>query len=261
VTPTAAVTPPASARPRTVALPSSAARRTVTFTATLGGGDPAATLGSGLTGYWRFDDGAGSRVARDLSGQGHDCAARGAVDGALWTDGVVGGALRVGDTGSLVCPQPQARATGGDLSVAVWVKPERFMRYHQAVVAQQREGDGANRFLIAVRDHALVVRSDVWRVRLESPQPLTGKRWVHVAFTHAQDGATRLYVDGLEVKEAPASAPDAGPFEPRFTLGHSREPQTRTYRQKFRGQLDELAVYDRVLGAGEIEALAAGTRP
>jgi hypothetical protein len=256
--------PVAAIHPSSVVL-ASAAPRLAPFA--LAGGasarDAAAGLGRGLTGYWRFDDGAG-KLARDLSGNSNDCVLNRVRNPEVWTAGTLGGALDLGETGGWIsCAQTARSGPLGDVTVAAWLKPGQFREYGQAAVSLARAGDGRLEYLLGVRGRAVLMRSEAWNIALEHPLPQGLHHWVHVAFTHAADGTTRLYVDGVEVGEArsaPAAAGEGGP-EPRIRLGFSRDPVTNRSRQTFRGGLDELAVYDRVLAGDDIGALASGTQP
>jgi hypothetical protein len=81
------------------------------------------------------------------------------------------------------------------------------------------------------------------------PADLTGESWVHLAGTY--DGAHwRLYRNGTQVAQA-ASATGA-PAVPgaEWAVGASSDGRTRL----FNGALDEIAIYDRALGAERIVA-------
>jgi hypothetical protein len=224
---------------------------------------PTVALGRGLTGYWRFDDGPGSVVARDSSGGAHDCTLTRVRTGGLVADGTMGGGLRLGDSGGWVScdasslPMP----AGAALTVSAWVKPEKVRRFHQAVVARQREPDGAHYFFLGVHQRSAVMVSEVWGVRLARPLPHGLHHWVHLAFTRSEAGAVRLFVDGLPAGEATAAPGGEAALSGRLTLGYARDVARNLSKQRFRGQLDELAIYDRALSLAEIAALAAGTQP
>jgi hypothetical protein len=112
-----------------------------------------------------------------------------------------------------------------------------------------------------------VVTSDVWRTRLEHPLP-AADQWVHVAFTHARDGTSKLYIDGNEVPARRSLASASGSPIPadaqlmdHMSIGFAWRPGATWSQQGFRGQMDELTLYDRALSTQEIAALAGGTQP
>jgi RNA polymerase sigma-70 factor (ECF subfamily) len=223
----------------------------------------AAALAHGLTGYWRFEDGPESALVRDLSGRGNDCGFYKPDTGRAWTAGIAGGSMRLGDgTARLSCPQPApAPAPSHAVTVAVWVKPQLFRKYDQAVVTRQREDDGRPYFFLGVKARSVVLLSDVWGVRLVHPLPWILDRWIHLAFTHAADGTTQLYVNGAASGLAAGLAGEERAIRSRISLGFTRDPATGKSSQAFHGLIDELAIYDRVLDGEEIAALASGAQP
>ena len=224
-----------------------------------------ATLSSGLAAYWRFDDGPVGHRAQDVSGRGHDCAFRRVKLANVWTDGAVGGGLRLDDTGGWIsCPLGHdTPRDDAEITVATWIRAMHTKRYTQAAVTRQRVGDAGNYYLLGMQGRNLVFNSDVWQVRLTHRLPRGVRSWVHLAFTHAHDGTTRLFVDGVEVSSGKAIPAGAGAAAIRddITLGFSRDPATKVSAQGFRGDLDELMIYDRALSGFEIGALASGAQP
>ena len=77
-------------------------------------------------------------------------------------------------------------------------------------------------------------------------EPVTPKAWTHVALTF--DGAeVRLYVNGVKVDEATASAPVT--TEGELEIGAETE-----HGDFFKGRIDEVRVYDRALNGAEVAA-------
>jgi RNA polymerase sigma factor (sigma-70 family) len=228
-------------------------------------------LGRGITGYWRFDDDAGSRSARDLSGHANDCELRGVDAATAWSEGTLGGALHIRNLGRISCPQPAVPVrAAAEVTVALWMNRAASASYHQTLVARQVEASNQRLYMFAIYKNALVLDSQAWRLRLEHPLP-PGDQWVHVAFTRAREGIVRLYIGGVEVRSTasptyrasiPAVAGDAV-LRDHMSLGFSWRPQPAPTwsQQAYRGRMDELAVYDRALPAAEIAALAGGVQP
>jgi len=222
-----------------------------------------ALSGDGLVGYWRFDDPAGSRVARDRSGSGNDCRLRRLDPGQATVAGVAGHALRFDGRGHLECGSPEAvQRIASAFSVAGWLKLDHRDFDLRAVLAWQR-GHGPHRFglFFGLTGSKLVLASDVWG-RVEAPLDEALGRWVHVAATHDDSGQSRLYVNGVEVAHQRGPREALGPGSNPFTVGghiHTGEP--RRISQRIHGAIDELVVYDRTLSSREIADLASDEAP
>ena len=94
------------------------------------------------------------------------------------------------------------------------------------------------------------VPREQWSHSLESPEPLPVGAWSHVAATF-DNKVMRLYVNGKEV----GTLERRGFINPgdSITVGaHSADMD----RARFRGWLDDVRVYRRVLTAEEIARLA-----
>jgi hypothetical protein len=100
-------------------------------------------------------------------------------------------------------------------------------------------------------------------IRLESEQTLSPKRWYHLAVTYTGSSMAEglhIYIDG---KPAPVQIQNDTLYRPfrnagrkfaePFRIGGGAGPQKR-----FRGLIDEVRVYSRVLNEQEISALGAG---
>ena len=215
-------------------------------------------LARGPVGRWRFEDGPGSAIARDWSGNGRTCQLHDLDPQAAWVAGRVGRALDLGRTGWLECPLPPARAgVPLALSAAVWMKPAALRRPQAALLTRHLVGtDSSHLYWLGVRDGFLAVWSWAWMGWTTGPLP-SPDAWTHVAFVHGE-GETRLYVNGALVRhkseQPPRGEGEAGPL----TIGGlPTGDDARRVRHHFDGLVDEAVVYDRVLGDAEIAALAA----
>src|SRR5262249_24340250 len=96
------------------------------------------------------------------------------------------------------------------------------------------------------------------RVSYRLPAPLDPQRWVHLAFAWDENTGVRLYVDGALAGQGNGCA---APHAARSFFGpHSRtiSPMQVQSACLFRrgGDLDELKIYDHMLEAPQIAALA-----
>jgi RNA polymerase sigma-70 factor (ECF subfamily) len=237
----------------TTGLPSRAAARKAETVAAR------STLGDGLSGYWRLGGEAGGAVARDLSGGGHDCVLHDLALSGARVDGALGGALDLRG-GWLECPRPDVPRADAPLSVSAWVKVTD-LRGLGSIVGRQLDEAHRDAFLLSLLFGRLKVRSTLWRTAIKAPAPIPVRRWVHVAFTHAADGTTRLYQDGREVGHLRARRSGSEPALARpIAIGVDINGPTR-HEQPLRGAVGEVAVYDRALTPEEVSDLAAGAQP
>jgi RNA polymerase sigma factor (sigma-70 family) len=219
------------------------------------------TLAEGLVGYWRFDEGAGSAVVRDRSGNGTDCELREMNPTSSWTDGPLGGGLSFDGRGWLACPHPRfAPGATADLTVAVWVKRMDTPPGYHAVVTRQEGERNLDHFFVGFRGDLILAVSHVWGGKLFHPAPPIG-RWFHLAVVHGH-GEVVLFVDGVAVARQPATTARPGDSDTAITVaGGINGPDTALARQRFIGAVDELLVYQRALSPAEIAALAGGVQP
>lgn len=203
----------------------------------------------GLVAGWDFDE-DGGRTARDLSGHGHDMTL--ALGSALGPSGVRGGALVLTGTGfasaaslydgafprtgtlAFFCRYPND--DGGLTSI---VDGHEASRSHVFVRRTTNNGGG-----IQVALQFADAGADASYAFERSFAGITGQ-WIHVALAWSEgDAVASLYVDGaLRFTDA-----YKGPFAPvdqRWNIGNG-----------FVGEVDELRLFDRVLSAAEISALA-----
>ena len=165
-----------------------------------------------VTGHWRFDDGPGSFRAHDSSPLANHCLIRNLDPDTAWVDGAHGGAVELDGNGWLECPQPEL-PTGTSpppLSIAVWTRRKTLkMNVNAALVSREMGASNEDYFFFGFNTHKLKVTGHAWVGHTSSSLPETIDHWMHVAFTQAADGATRLYVNGLEVARNDVRAPPA----------------------------------------------------
>jgi hypothetical protein len=233
--------------------------------ATPGGGAGVTSLGSGLKGYWRFDDGYGSTAARDLSAAGRDCRLHRLDPNGAWVAGALSGAIAF-DRGFVECPQAaQSVQSRTPVSASAWVKIEAWGPQHVAVVSRPIGRDDLKQdyFNLGMLDGKLKVRSDFWNVRITAKPMMPLGRWVHVAFTYDASSTLRLYMDGKEMgaktsKRKQRQGLLTGPVFIGAGVDAGERPDPT---QQLAGAVDEVAIYDRTLSADEVAALADGGQP
>ena len=219
-----------------------------------------ARLEQGLVGYWRFDEGAGSPAARDLSGNTTDCQMRGLDPDSQWVAGRQGGAIQLDGKGWLECPHPRF-GRSANLTVAAWVKRTQAQRGMRVLATRQIGSGVRDHFFFGFVGDDFSFTSHVWNGPLRHPVAAGLDRWVHLAAVH-RDGQVRLFVDGEAV--AQRSSYRGRTVETASALligGGNNGPDPAVTTQRLVATLDELLVYDRPLGNEEIAALAGGAQP
>ncbi len=219
----------------------------------------------GLVGSWRFEDsGPSSDVVADTSNFGSDGSSAYPSGAPVSRQKAkMGRGLHFDGVDDLVTVWPADRlaaATLGSHSLAVWAKPDALpkndgddTRYH-SIVTRGSSGlfyDADGRWRASVR----LAGGNFVDVR--SPMRSPGS-WVNVVMVvDAQQYEVRLFLDGAEVGESPKSYSGAlydHGTEPYY-FGTS-DPLVERYDNRFRGSLDEVLVFDRALGSGQVDNLA-----
>ena len=208
-------------------------------------------LERGLVGHWPMEEGQGASF-EDRTSRAND----GSLTGVVWAR--PGAPLPAQGTACLEfngsswaqAPARGLPALGTAMTVSLWMRPK--FGATRTILTLLREASGSSPsagFQIGTKDTqaafwlfggaSMVVRS----------QALTSDVWYHVAYTF--DGSThRLFVNAGEVASSSEASPTGPPTVVRFGTYGSATAQLYT------GRLDDVRLYDRVLSAAEITALA-----
>lgn len=207
-------------------------------------------LTQGLVAYWMFNDGGGD-VASDSSGNGHNGDVLGDPE---WVDGHFGGALEFdGVEDEVVVPYNEA------------LNPETFTVCLWANV--EPGSAGAHRAGISCRDdfpqrgYILYAEpGDTWQywigvgaggVTWNSVQgpPVAAGEWTHLAEVYV-DGEQKFYVDGELVGEGAGELNLNTTHELLIGAGAN---ELDPHLFLFKGQIDDVRLYNRELDVDEIE--------
>jgi RHS repeat-associated protein len=203
-----------------------------------------ATANDGLVAEYRFDD-QSSQTAVDGSGLGND----GTLQNASWDQaGRFGGAVRVtgSDTSRVVVPDAASLDLASTVTVDAWVRPDVNSPWDGSVV--EKTGDSA-----CPRAYSLHVTPGPFsEAKLGgsscgsilgggwSAPAIREAGWNHVAVTIDAARSMRLFLNGVEVHSFNLSSSGA------VTAGDL------LIGRKFKGLIDEVRVFGRVLSANEI---------
>ena len=203
--------------------------------------------GSGLVAAYGFDEGTGT-VASDASGQGNT----GTIAGAIWTPGRFGQSLEFDGVADWVTVAASGELNfSSAMTVEAWVYPTEAGGW-RSVVFKEAPGE--------IRDHNYGLYSGFAaqgpgghvlldgfadNVKAHAPAVIVLNRWTHVATTY--DGSVlRAYVDGVERAAVAATGPI------NVTAGVLRIGGNSIYGDFFKGQIDEVRLYNRALSPAEI---------
>ena len=205
------------------------------------------TVEAGIEGHWMFDEVSGT-VAHDASG--HDVNGT-LLGGPTWTTGLFGGALGFDGVDDLVTTTYTRNLPAW--TVSVWVRSPAPPGDGAGSGPVQRDAnfqinwnhpDGQFRGAVALRVAGRWHAAGFGR--------LEANTWYHLAGTY--DGETlRAYRDGILVSANPR--PSGPPDQESNPLVFGRH--TRAQTAFFRGTVDDVRIWNRVLDAPEIAALAA----
>ena len=196
-----------------------------------------------------FDENTGT-VAGDSSGNLHEGTF--SAEGVSWAPGKYGSSLKFdGAKGCLSIPDSQALQLGEEFSLESWVRPEGAMLHYPAIYKESSEGFPSYGlgigFNTAGKPEGQLGKEGKAHQDLAATASLEPEVWSHLALTY--DGVKlRLYVNGelAATKYVERPKPEtAGPL----TIGCAA-----LGAQHFKGRIDEVRIYNRAIGLGEVVA-------
>jgi hypothetical protein len=194
---------------------------------------------------WTFEGLASDGTLADASPNG----CRLTCEGLTLEAGRGGQVLRCGGGGA-VASVPAPFFNPGGVTVALWCKPSEKGQSDRWMLNTVGAGTDGYRLGLGGGRADWQVPREKWSHSLMSPEPLPVDAWSHVAATF-DNTVMRLYVNGKEV----GTLERRGLINPgsAITVGaHGADMD----RARFRGCLDDVRVYRRVLTADEIVKLA-----
>lgn len=202
---------------------------------------------SGLAGFWSMNgkDTAAASAA-DVSGNGNSC---GFVGGVAKAPGKVGQALKFdGSTGYLNCGNNSSLNLTNNFSISVWINPSGFA-YLGGIVSKY-QSPSANSFLLRLSESAPYNKLNFGgSAGINSNSALSANRWYHVVAVDA-GGTGYIYINGVLDSSGGVSVSSSSDS---VMIGVDYLPSARY----FKGSIDEVRIYNRVLSADEISQLYA----
>jgi hypothetical protein len=204
------------------------------------------------TNWWKFDD-IGSGTASDSAGAAPGTLAGTAV---MVPGGASAGALdlRNGGWASMGNILPN---TGGDFSMSVWIKTNDGTSASTIVAGRHITGT-FNGYMMRTNfdgSYGATGLASFYQANSPGNTALGGplvvdSAWHHLAATYQAGGTLSLYVDGGLAAAIP-STPIIGNAAD-FIVGGVFFSHTSSLINTFRGLIDDLQMYDRVLTPGEV---------
>lgn len=212
----------------------------------------------GLVGYWSMDEGSGS-VANDSSGNGDF----GSVSGATWANGKRGKSLNFDGTDDYLDLSNKGLGdpnnfggTNGKVSISLWLKPTRstgvvydtILRriggmHYMAIV-----GDGSNRF-IRLMVWNEVASANYWP---DSISTIPVDTWTHVVFILEAGVGYSFYINGVLDRSESVPGLVIGNYGSSDSAFGAKLDSGASF---FKGQIDDVRLYNRVLTAAEVSAM------
>lgn len=215
-----------------------------------------------LIGYWRLNDAAGSATAHDWSVWGNDGTLVGLDPSTAWVPGgPEGGALSLQGKGYVnVARSASIDSITTQVTVAAWIFLDGTITDYATAISRQIGTGYDQHYHLSVnaqQQAILFITTPIaGQVVVGSPMTVPQRTWVHLAGTY--DGSqARLYVNGTEVGNLPGAGPFAAETNPVILSGNGNSPGN-TVSEFVPGQLDEILLYRRALGADEIARLEGG---
>ncbi|MEI6261742.1 MAG: LamG domain-containing protein [Deltaproteobacteria bacterium] len=211
-----------------------------------------AGINDGLVAYYPLNGNA-----NDESGNGHNGTVNGAIlttdrfgntNSAYSFDGVQDHVIRVPSNNNLNFGK-------SDFSMSVWIKPNSSSN-PQIMGKDNHAGTAATTgYLLRYLDGKGVsfgVRDPISGTFVDSPHPL-GYEWTHVV-AFRESNVLKLYINGVFDSSMPESSAVDVSNTADFKIGRFDE----WYQPSFRGNIDDVRIYNRALSASEIQQLYQG---
>jgi len=203
---------------------------------------------AGLVGYWKLDEGVGG-TAYDSAGSNH-----GTINGAAWTTGQVDDALSFDGYGDHVdCGSGSSLDITQTRTWTAWVKPYGTSGRWERFIARGYYNSGSDTKTLQLwyeydsDEFGYRIRHD-GNLKLLTAPAIRGV-WQHLAATY-DSGTMILYLNGAYVNETTGADLQAEISNYDFLIGRDVG-----IAQPFKGEVDEVAIWERVLTPDEVQKL------
>lgn len=205
---------------------------------------------SGLVGWWKLDDGAGTTAIDSSDYENHGTL----VNGPSWTTGQLGGALNFDGTNDYVdFGNDESLQITDELTIAAWVKlGSGSSGGYYGIAGKLRHTPYAGFALVRHSSNYFYfwISDGSTLESVSSNSTYTDTNWHHVAAVR-RDGVNYLYIDGVQQTATNTRAiQDSGDYA---FIGRQYSNLNDRY---FNGTIDEVRIYNRGLEPEEVAQLA-----
>lgn len=204
------------------------------------------TFYDGLVAYWSFDEGDGD-IAYDYSGNDND----GTICGAVWVDGISGGALNFDGANDYVnCGNKASLDIDNEITIAAWVKRNAEGTSWEMIINKDPAGSTDDNWFLGINENTAMFRvtTDIPH-NLDSEVVISAGSWYHLVGTYDKS-YLRIYVNGEE-KNSLSESDGIDVVNRDVHIGSASGGSS----YPFNGLIDEVRIYNRALGPEEIRIL------
>lgn len=211
---------------------------------------PEGAAAGGLLGYWALDDGAGS-TATNLAGNSYI----GTLNNApVWSSGAGRNYLQFSSASQQYIEVPGLPSVDGLVTVACWARSGTADWNIAGALVSRRPQWGLHPWKDGKRLSFMINTGTYADIYLDTLPGFDLTEWHHYAGTYdAGTGQAKIYVDGLFAGSKTISAGLLNETTGSLWIGRDS-----TKARYFEGALDEVRLYNQVLGAAEIMELTEG---
>jgi hypothetical protein len=228
------------------------------------GKNQANKVSNGLVGYWSFNGPDFTDKVYDRSGQGNHGYVIGTATTSVKAAGKIGQGTKFSSSTDYIDVGASASLNDiSEITICAWVFPRDLASLVDPRIFAKADGNGNNgKGFFLTSENALAFRhgysdstsDNIW---VTNPGTVPDDEWSHVCATFdnsSADNDPNMYINGKSVSSALWSTRKTGTPDSdasfRATIGN-RPDGARPYR----GILDEIRVYNRILSADEIKQL------
>ncbi len=214
----------------------------------IGSNPSLAPVAGGLVGYWNFDEGTGS-TANDLSGLANNGSWSGTQAGSsgYYSAGKIGSYAGFFNGTNDLVTAPASNLGISDITMMAWVKPTSLSGFQRVISSTSTV---TNPYSMLFNGTNLTYQINNSGHTNLSSATISNGVWTHIAVTFSS--STRiasLYVNGAFDKSYGGNGVPANATETTFIGGGTGAIQL------FKGLIDDVRIYNRVLSSAEIQAI------
>ncbi len=220
-------------------------------------------MNSGLTAYWKMDEGTGTSLT-DASGSGFTATT---ANGPSFTTTVPGATYSGADPGSLsftaasnqFASYSPSTTVSGSFSVSVWARPTAAT----AAIGFLGTRTGSDQSFDMKFQNGNQIHGDIgngasWiTTAADASFSYSVNTWYHIVYVVTPTTYT-IYANGSSVGSGSYASSTPLLYDSTHNILIAKTVPSSEY---FDGQLDDLRIYNRALSSGEVTSLATGSHP